>query len=110
MNCFFLINACQFKELLYQNYLHVNIDQKHVAMHQFWHTLIIYDIMIDIPSNLYIYIYIYSRTSSEVRQFLGMVSQLGKFPSNLSDPTKPLCDLSAQKAYGTVDQQKDLWK
>ena len=51
INFFLLINACQFKELLYRNYLNINIDQKYFAMHHFWHTLIIYDIMIDIPSN-----------------------------------------------------------
>ena len=51
INVFLLINACQFQELLYRNYLNINIGQKHFDMHHFWHTLIIYDIMIDIPFN-----------------------------------------------------------
>lgn len=35
---------------------------------------------------------------SEVRQFLGMANQLGKFTSNLSDLTKPLRDLLSHKS------------
>ena len=38
------------------------------------------------------------KNTSEVRQFLGMVNQLGKFSSNLSDLTKPLRDLLSTKS------------
>ena len=38
------------------------------------------------------------KNTSEVRQFLGMANQLEKFSRNLSDLTKPLCDLLSTKS------------
>jgi len=48
------------------------------------------------------------KNTSEVRQFLGMANQLGKFSSRLSDLTKPLRDLLSTKSewqWGTAQEK-----
>ena len=45
---------------------------------------------------------------SELRRFLGMINQLGKFTPNLAENTKPLCDLLSTKnqwTWGSTQQE-----
>ena len=45
---------------------------------------------------------------SELRQFMGMVNQLGKFSQNLTDLTQPLRQLLSKKSTWLWGPQQDL--
>ena len=46
------------------------------------------------------------KSTTELRRFMGMVTQLGKFSTQIADMTKPMRELLSTNEPGTADQLK----